>query len=154
VRPSFVALLTALLGLAVVPYPAAPATASCAAPWLSFDGDFPGRGRVEVVRGEELTVQGRGFVEGCDDTGGGSAFGCSGEDVRELEKPLQDVELVVLQGQPTMEQTPLAVADAEGAVDDHLGWITWTFIVPASLDPGPAIIKTEGSEPLRVRVVG
>jgi hypothetical protein len=153
VRPSLVALLTVLLGLAVVPYPAAPAAASCAAPWLSFDGERPGRERVEVARGEELTVLGRGFVSGCDDQGEVSAFSCSGNDVGQAEEPMVDIELYVAQQRPTYTQVSLGMADAGTAEDNRLGWVTWTFTVPETMRLGGAQIWTEGSESLRVRVV-
>lgn len=99
-------------------------------------------------------MTGRGFVDGCDDTGGGSVgFGCSDDDADETETPLEDVELVALQGQPIPEQTTLAVADAGNAEDNELGRVTWTFVVPDTLSPGPAVLKTAGSEPLEVRIV-
>lgn len=153
-RPIFLALLTGLLGVAVVPYSDNPAAASCAAPSLSVEGHDTDQ-RVRLVPGEEVTVTGRGFVEGCDDTGGSSAspLGCSGDDHEEIETPLTDIELVALQGQPTMKETSLATADAGTAEDDDLGQITWTFVVPRTLSPGPAVLKTVGSEPLPVRIV-
>ena len=69
------------------------------------------------------------------------------------EVPLVDVELVLLQRQPTMSQTPLAVADAGIAEEGRLGQVTWTFAVPPDQPLGRAVLKTEGSEPLRVRIV-
>lgn len=147
------ALVTALAGLAVLPLPQTPASASCATPRLSIEGVESGRARPALMVGESVTVLGRGFVDGCDDTGSSSTFGCSGDDGSEPSAPLEDVELVALQGQPTPEQTPLATADAGSAEDDRLGWVTWTFVVPATLTPGPATLTTVGSEALRVRIV-
>ena len=71
-------LMTALVGLAVVPLPTSPASAGCVAPWLSFDGDYPASDeRVPLMRGEEVTVLGRAFRDGCNDTGSPSGgFGC------------------------------------------------------------------------------
>ena len=153
-RPTFLALLAGLLGLALVPYPGSPASASCAAPRLSVEGHAQDQQRVTLRPGEEVTVTGRGFVDGCDDGGEGpTGLGCSGDDGGEAEVPLEDVELVAVQGRPTPEQMTLGVADAGSAEDDELGWITWTFTVPESLSPGPAVLKTEGSEPLPVRIV-
>ena len=152
VRSRLLALAVLLGLLAAAPYPQAPAVASCAGPTLEVE-DAPAV-PVVVRRGEQVTVTGRGFVDGCDDTGGGSAFGCSGDDEREIESPLADIELVLLQGQPTMTQTSLGVADAGSAEDGELGQVTWTFTVPEQQPLGPAVLKTEGSEPLRIRVVG
>jgi hypothetical protein len=63
------------------------------------------------------------------------------------------VELVLLRGQPTMNQTSLAVSDAGSAADGQLGWVTWTFTVPTRQRLGRAVLKTEGSSPLPVRVL-
>ncbi|WP_121253659.1 hypothetical protein [Nocardioides ferulae] len=144
--------IAVMLAAAVAPFPQQPAAASCAAPSL----EVPGAARTPVVlhAGERVTVTGRGFVEGCDDTGGGSVLGCSGGDEGETEEPMSDVELVLLHGRPTPTQVSLAVADAGTADDGRLGQVTWTFTVPADQPLGPAVLKTEGSEPLRVRIVG
>lgn len=155
-RPIFLALLTGLLGVAVVPYPDSPAAASCAAPSLAIDGKETEQRRIPLVPGEEVTVTGRGFSTGCDDTGEQSVIpGCSGDDESDEEpvEPMQDVELVVLQGRQDPEQTSLAVADAGTAEENELGQVTWTFVVPDTLAPGPAVLKTVGSEPLPVRIV-
>lgn len=153
-RPTLLTVLGVLLGLSLSPYPAVPAVASCAAPSLSIDGQGAGVERVELVRGEVVTVSGWGFVDGCDDSGQGtSTFGCSGDDGGDAEMALTDVELFVLQGQPTQEQTLGGVADA-GTGERELGWVSWTFTVPETVEPGPANLKTAGSEPLRVRIVG
>lgn len=139
-----------LLGVAVAPYPQSPAHASCAAPVLQVSGSdgVP----VLLRRGERVTVTGQGFVDGCDDTGGGSVLGCSGHDSRGTTAPLTDVELVLVQGQPVTTQTSLATSDAGDASGGELGHIAWSFTVSAQQPLGPAVLKTEGSEPLRVRV--
>lgn len=98
-------------------------------------------------------MTGRGFVNGCDDTGTSSAFGCSGRD-GEAETPRRDVELVLLHGQPTMTQTSLGLSDAGNAADGRKGQVTWTFAVPSGHPLGRAVLKTEGSGPLTVRIVG
>lgn len=150
-RPTFAATLTGLLGLSLAPYPSLSASASCAAPMLFIEGHQHDHQPLDLHPGEEVTVSGRGFVDGCDDVGeGSSAFGCSGEDAS--EKPLEDVELVALQGRSMPNRTSLATADAGSADGDRLGWISWSFTVPASLEPGAAVLKTVGSEPLRVRI--
>lgn len=141
--------LTVMLVLSLAPYPQAPASASCAAPVLSID-------EVEVARpvlhrGERIVVTGQGFVEGCDDQGDQSVFGCSGDDALDSETPLSDVELVLLYGGPTMTQTPLGVADA-GVTDGAPGAISWTVTIPNDQPLGRAVLKTEGSEPLPVRI--
>ncbi|GAA4367588.1 hypothetical protein GCM10023146_12190 [Nocardioides caricicola] len=154
-RAPFLVLITALLGLALVPYPGSPAAASCAGPTLAIEGHDDGR-RIPLVPGEEVTVTGRGFSTGCDDTGSQSVTpSCSGDDVGEEGKsePMSDIELVVLQGKQTPEQISLAVADAGSAEDNELGQVTWTFVVPSTLSPGPAVLETVESEPLRVRIV-
>jgi hypothetical protein len=148
-------LLAALAGLAVVPYPSSPASASCVAPWLSFDGEYPAAdARVPLVRGEEVTVVGRGFREGCNDTGSSSGvFGCSGEDMGEEETPLQDVELFLVQQRPTLLQVSVGVEDAGTADEGRLGWVTWTFTVPETMRLGGARFSSEGAENLEVRIV-
>ena len=152
-RPSFLALLAGLSGLALVPYPDAPSAASCAGPRLSIEGHGQNSPKwVDLVAGEKVTVTGRWFVTGCDDVGeGSSGLGCAGDE--ETEVPLEGVELVALQGRSSSDQVTLAVADAGSAADNELGQVTWTFTVPDSLSAGPALLKAEGTEPLRVRIV-
>ena len=148
-RPTLLSLITVLFGLPLAPYPVTSAAASCAAPSLRVEGHQPGQRRVELVRGQEVTVSGAGFVDGCDDGGQApSGFGCSGGDGEAVE-PLTDVELFVLQGR---EQTLVGVTDA-GTADGNRGWVSWTFTVPQTLELGPAKLRTEGSEPLRARIV-
>lgn len=148
-RPRLLAAVV-LLGLATAPFPQPPAHAECAGPTLKVQGmeEEPAL----LHRGEQVTVMGRGFVNGCDDTGGGSGFGCSGNDDGEIESPMVNIELVLLQGQPTMKQTSLALSDAGTAADGQLGWGTWTFTVPTHQPLGRAVLKTEGSSPLPIRV--
>lgn len=136
-----------LSGLAVAPYPSSPASAGCASPQLSVDGDLGSRQRpVELRRGDEVTVEGRYFHDGCDDTGGGDAFGCS-TDQPEPEPPMQDVELVLLESKTASEGLPLAVTDA-----DEDSKATWTFTVPDDAPVGRGILRAETSSELYVRV--
>jgi hypothetical protein len=75
-----------------------------------------------------------------------SGFGYSGNDDRETATPMADIELVLLRGQPTMKQTPLAVSDAASAADGKLGWVTWTFTVPTAAF-GPRSAQDRGLDP-------
>ena len=124
--------------------------ASCAAPSIAVPGQDAAAGRVVLTRGDEVTVTGRGFADGCNDTGGSSDFGCDSDE--ETVEPLTDVELSVRQGRPTPGRTSLAVADAGSAEDGELGQVTWTFTVPETLEPGPATLVTDRSGPLAVRI--
>lgn len=138
-----------VVGLSMAPYPQALASASCASPTLRIEGVQGARPALH--RGERVVVTGTGFVEGCDDQRETSAFGCSGDDSRPDAKPLTDVELVLLHGTPTMMQTGLGVADAEDG-DEESGSISWSVTIPDDQRLGPAVLKTEGSEPLPVRI--
>ena len=139
-----------LLGMAVAPYPQPAANAQCAGPTLKVQGvEEP---LALFHRGEQVTVTGRGFVDGCNDGGGGSAFGCSGED-EEIEVPLDDIELVLVRQKPVLHQTVLGISDAGNAKDGQLGWVTWTFTVPSDHPLGRASLVTEGSSRLPVRIL-
>jgi hypothetical protein len=107
---------------------------------------------VVLRRGEEVSVTGEGFAEGCADTGGERPVGCSGNDAGETREPMTDVELVLLSGESAMRQTALAVGDAGGSSDGQLGRIIWTFRIPTDYPLGLAFLTTEGSEPVPVRV--
>lgn len=139
-----------LLGLAFAPYPQPAAHAQCASPSLKVQG--ADESPALLHRGDQVTVTGRGFVDGCDDTGGGSAFGCSGED-GETEVPLDDIELVLVRQRPVLHQTALGVSDAGSAEDGQLGWVTWTFTVPNGHPLGRSSLVTEGSSRLPVRIL-
>ena len=148
-RRSASTLLVVLLGLTLAPWPGPPASASCAAPSLALEGHHPADGRATLVRGEEVTVIGRGFVDGCDDTGGGTVLGCGGD--TETEVPLTDVELVVVHGRAEARRS-LDTEDAGEADDNELGQVTWTFTVPETMEPGPVTLETDRSDPLNVRI--
>lgn len=153
--------LASLLVLAAAPYPQPPAQASCAAPRLQLEGAAgteradraEGGSRPTLRRGEQVTVSGRGFVAGCDDEPDAPTLDCSGGDEGGAGVPESDIALVLLRGRATMRQTVVAEADARGAEDGELGHVTWTFTVPARHPLGRAVLKTEGSEPLPVRLV-
>jgi hypothetical protein len=140
VKRSWVLLVTTLLGLALVPLPRTPAAASCAAPSLEAAE------RSVLGRGTTTTIEGRGFVDGCQDNMSCSAVpGCSHCEYNDpAPKPLQDVALRLRQGN---RRWLLGTADA-----DHLGRVTWTFDLPAGLDRGPAILLPDIGEQLRVRI--
>ncbi len=145
VKRSWILLVAVLLGLAVAPLPLPPASASCAAPYLEAPR------RLALERSETTTVKGRAFVDGCQDTMHCSAVpGCSHCEYDEpAPEPLRDVALRLRQGDRTWR---LGTADAETAENNHLGWVTWTFDIPAGVKPGPAKLLPDVGEPLRVRV--
>jgi hypothetical protein len=140
VKRSCVLLVTTLLGLALAPFPQTPASASCAAPSLKAAE------RSVLVGGATTTIEGRGFVDGCQDSMGCSAVpGCSHCEYDDpAPKPLQDVALRLRQRDRTWL---LGIADA-----NHLGRVTWRFEVPAGVEPGPATLLPDAGESLRVRI--
>ena len=143
-RSSF--LIVALLGLTLMPYPTSPAVASCAAPYLKLDDEQV------LERGAAMTVEGRAFVDGCQDSMGceSSSFGCEECTYDEPpEEPMEDVVLHLVQGERTWE---LDVADAGSAEDNHLGWVTWTFQLPAEVERGPARLVPDGGQSVRITV--
>lgn len=101
-----------------------------------------------LARGEQVRVEGRGFVDGCDDTGGGDAFGCT-HDEPEPVIPRADVELRLSSGAVQAENAPgvvLGRADAGTADDDRLGQVVWTVVVPTDAPPGRALLDADGAE--------
>ncbi|QBR90989.1 hypothetical protein [Nocardioides euryhalodurans] len=138
-------LLTALLGVALAPFPQQTASASCAAPYLEAVG------RQVLERGAAVTVGGRSFVDGCRDTmtcsTGPGCGSCSYDDLP--VRPLEDVVLRLVQGDRSWE---LAVADADTAANDRLGWVTWVFELPAGVRPGAARLVAEDAQPVRIRI--
>lgn len=137
----YLALVAVLLGIGSLLFPDVSAVASCAAPYLKVDDESVLR------RGTAATLEGRAFVEGCQDTGSCTEqFGCSHCDYGPEEKPLTDVPLTLVQGQRRWE---LAEADAGKASDNHLGWVTWTFTVPDDARPETARLVAPQVRPLR-----
>lgn len=137
-RPLLV-LLLALLGLAVAPLPSTPAVASCAAPYLDLPRD------PTLSRGTSATVEGRAFVDGCRDTMSCSeTLGCgSCEYDAPPERPLRDLTLELVRGTRTW---PLGTADAGTEEDGRLGEVSWEFVLPADLPPGPAVLRVDGAD--------
>ena len=117
------------------------ARASCAAPELEVAGT--------LVPGVQVEVTGRGFVEGCDDTGGTTTGpGCTARQEREAVRPREQVALVLEQGS---RRWRLGAVDAGTAADGMLGRVSWQVEVPREVRPGPARLVTRDAE-LRVRV--
>jgi hypothetical protein len=142
-RGSALLVLTTMVGLAMVPFPQAPASASCAAPYLKEAEPLV------LQRATSTTIKGRAFVHGCQDSMSCSAGCHSCEYDAPPETPLQDVELRLVQGDRSWA---LGVADAGTAESNQLGWVTWTFDVPAGARPGPAKLLAEHAEPVRIRI--
>ena len=133
--------MTVLLGMAIAPFPHTPASASCAGPYLEASQ------RLVLDRGTTTTVEGRAFVDGCQDSMGCSeVLGCSHCEYDEpTTTPLQDVTLRLRQGQRTWR------VGSENADGDE-GRVIWTFDVPAGVSPGRARLLPDGGGPLQVRI--
>lgn len=144
-RLSFLLLVAALGGLAVAPFPKTPASASCTGPYFEV-----AEGLV-LERGTTVTVEGRGFAEGCSDSMGCEVGpGCDDCEYDDPpERPMTEVALVLRQGNRTWE---LAVDDAGSAADDRLGWTSWTFEVPADVKPGRARLLASPAQPAPVTI--
>jgi len=144
-RRSSLLLITTTLGLAVLPFPQPPVSASCAGPYLK-DTE-----RLALERGATVTIEGRSFVDGCQDSMscsvGPGCDSCEYDDP--APRPMEDVRLRLVQRDRTWD---LSVADAETAENNRLGWVTWTFDLPAGARPGPARLLPEHSEPVRIRI--
>jgi hypothetical protein len=96
-------------------------------------------------------VKGRAFVDGCQDTMSCSAVpGCSHCEYDDPPpRPLRDVELRLRQGHRSWL---LGAENAATAADNHLGWVTWAFELPAGVRPGPAKLVTAVGGPVGVRI--
>lgn len=135
------ALATFIAAVAVLaPWPQGAASASCAAPTLRVDA----QAQPVVARGVAVTVHGRYFVNGCNDTGTGSGSGCSGRPKPEPVTPRKEVALSIRQGARTWA---LGTADA-----DRQGRVTWIITTPADLRPGQAVLLADSADQLRVLV--
>lgn len=138
------ALLAGALMVATAPWASGTASASCAAPYLRIGEDDP---HPVVQREAPITVQGRAFVLGCNDTGS-STGGCSaGQDPAEM--PMKNVVLSIHQGS---REWRLGSADAGTAENNQLGHVTWTVTMPTGLEAGRATLTADGSGPLMVDV--
>jgi hypothetical protein len=146
-RRGVLGLSAGLTALALAPLPSTPAVAGCAARELSVAGDLGSRqSPVVLVRGEEVTVDGRRFIDGCDDTGGGDAFGCS-TDEPEPEIPVEDARLELLESAAGEHGLVLGEADA-----DHAGRVSWTVTIPVDAPLGRGVLVAAFSDGLHVVV--
>ncbi|MDO9497767.1 MAG: hypothetical protein Q7J48_18840 [Nocardioides sp.] len=134
-----------LLGVAAAPFPLPPASASCASPYLKVSEPLV------LERGESVVIEGRSFVDGCRDSMSCSAgLGCDDCEYDDPPpEPFEDVKLRLVQGDRTWN---LGSTDAETAEDDHHGWVTWSFDVPAGAGPGPARFVADHAQPVRIRI--
>jgi len=126
----------ALLTLLALPVPANPATASCVGPYL-----FVGKVQHDTVidPAAALSVSGRAFARGCDDTGASSIFGCQSSQ-GERTTAMRDVVLLLKQGD---QHWRLGVADAGSAEHQRLGHITWHVQVPTGVQAGRATLVAD-----------
>jgi hypothetical protein len=122
--------------LATAVLPVAGAEASCAAPYLQV-GEFEQRPVLEA--GSSVTVEGRAFVDGCNDSGGVAVVGCIAipEEETDTEAAMSDVTLSLRQGPRRYD---LGTEDAGLAEDNELGQITWEITLPGNLRRGPAML--------------
>ena len=144
-RRSSLLVVTAMSGLAVAPFPQPPASASCSGPYIK-DAE-----RLVLARGATVTIEGRSFVDGCQDSMSCSVgLGCDSCEYDDPPPtPMEGVELRLVQRDRTWE---LGVADAEAAENNQLGWVTWTFDLPSGAKPGRATLLPENAEPVRIRI--
>ena len=103
---------------------ASPASASCSTPSMIFTPH-------DVDRGGEVSVTGTGWGDNCYDTGPPP----DGEGV--LGRPVQDIDIVVVQGE---EEWVVATVDA----GDHYGFGT-QVVVPQDAAPGDALLLARTS---------
>lgn len=138
-------LLAVLLGLSAAPFPHGPASASCAAPSLDVSDSLVLR------RGANAVVEGRGFVDGCQDSM--SCSGVLGCDNCEYDdpppQPLEDVDLRLVQRDRSWL---LGTADAGAAENGRQGRVSWSVDVPLDADPGPARLVSDHTQPIRIRI--
>lgn len=138
-------LVALLLGLSSAPFPQGAASASCAAPSLDISE------ALVLERGANAVVEGRGFVDGCQDSM--SCSGVLGCDNCEYDdpppQPLEDVALRLVQRDRSWL---LATSDAASAENDRQGQVSWSFEVPRDADPGRARLVSDHAQPIRIRI--
>ncbi|WP_435769814.1 hypothetical protein [Nocardioides sp. SYSU DS0651] len=134
-------LFATLLGASALPALGGEAVASCAAPALLVP-----EGAV-LERGATVTVAGEGFVDGCQDSMGCEVrLGCdSCEYAAPPPAPYRDETLALVQ------QGREWVLGVEDARPDG-GEVTWSIEVPRDVAAGPATLRTDHGEPVRVQV--
>jgi hypothetical protein len=62
---------------------------------------------------------------------------------------MQRVTLRLVQGDHSWD---LASVDAGSADADHLGWVSWTFDLPAGVVPGPAELAPDNAQAVRITI--
>ncbi len=107
-----------MLPAAVLFLPLGAGSADCAAPYLRIG---EGNQAPVLTRDSSVTIEGRAFVDGCDDQPDQPAWGCSASREEE-EVPSTDVALIVRQG---TRHWDLGSEGAGLAADNELGQITW-----------------------------
>lgn len=136
------ALVLALL-LATLLVPDGGASASCAAPALTVAGAADQR--PHVFAGQALTVEGRAFVEDCEDTRRQGFLGCSAL-TGEEPVPQRGVALLLRQGD---REWRLGTTDAGQGGD--AGDVSWSVSLPPGLRAGRATLVADTAS-LDIRV--
>ncbi len=134
----------------VVPWSPANAGDPCETATLTIEGAPPGV--VALRRGQEVTVTGRGFVDGCGSPDAGPLLGCHRREPVGEPTSMRGVELEVVGGRVTRREITLGVADAGAGPQQRLGEISWTVVVPDGQVQGPARLQAEASSGFAVGV--
>ncbi len=104
-----------------------------------------------VKRGTTLTIEGKYFVDGCQDVGSCSVGGaCEDQscDYGPEPRPMTDVTLRLVQDG---RRWNLGTTDA-GAGGEGDGSVSWTFDVPAAAKRGPAKLVADQTPAVPVRI--
>ncbi|HET6165621.1 MAG TPA: hypothetical protein VFE07_02230 [Marmoricola sp.] len=129
-----------------VPGPQEAASASCVGPMLHV-GDAH---RPVVVRGARMIVEGKFFMDGCDDVVAVETTGCTAHtEQRDPASPMKDVTLSIRQAGHVWT---LGTADAGTAKNDSLGQVTWAVVLPTALKAGRATLVADQAQGLTVVV--
>ena len=133
--------MRARLALAVIVAAFVPqaASASCAAPEWDVDND-------RAQTGESITISGRFFIDGCNDTG--SASWCGGPAPQEPEVPMTGIRFQLLGGDESVDAVTVSA--------DEQGDVAATLTVPQDAKAGAyKVVATyfgQGQEAVPVRV--
>lgn len=141
-------LCACLAAIVLLLAPTPTASSSCAGPELRLPGTAESQKRSTIQAPGPLTVEGRHFVDGCDDTGGGDAFGCTTEEPEPVI-PHTDVTLELHQGGRSWQ---LGTEDAGTAEENRLGHVTWQVLLPEGPATGRATLRAGGAR-LSVEIV-
>ncbi len=127
-------------------------SASCVAPSIELVTTptfvrpiSPGRSspaRAHLTPGARFAIEGRAFVEGCNDTAGVRTGGCSApqQQQRRAEAPSRAVPLTLTQNGRSWT---LGTADAAGAAEQYAA--RWTVQLPVDVVPGDATLTSCGA---------